>query len=64
MVQISRLKTTGSTHLDRADKDAIHNLLDTMTFDASRRVKTAPQLVSIQSSLLLFYLDCIILESV
>ncbi len=38
-VQTYRLKTTGSTYLDRADKDAIHHLLDTMTFDPTRRVR-------------------------
>ena len=37
LVQTYRLKTTGSTHLDRTDKDAIHSLLDPMTFDSSRR---------------------------
>ena len=39
-VQLYRLTTTGSDNLDRADKDAVHRLLDTLTFDANRRTRT------------------------
>lgn len=39
-VKTYRLMTVGSDHLDRVDKDAVHKLLDTLTFDAQRRTRT------------------------
>ncbi len=40
MIQWYKLITTGSDHLDRRDKDAVHRLLESLTFDANRRIKT------------------------
>lgn len=40
MVKTYRLNATGSDHLDRRDKDAVHRLLDALTFDSERRMRS------------------------